>query len=285
MRRSRGGLGKIDLNVDSLPLPIETHWCRIVDDTPDSHNYNNQKHSFFELHIPLGGECEIELDGECYTLSFWKYLLLPPYRSHRLRRASEDFSKLVWGFSLKEQCLSDKLSEGCNSEWPRPLSKWLSYSLERLITEADNSTGFRSYALIKSALDSVLTYIIRDLTDLRSDEKNVKKSHAIMDEMCRFIRENLSARVGLRETSAWLYISERHLERLCHSEHSISFGEIKRSIQYERIRDLLVNSEFNLAEIAKESGFSDEYAMSKFFKRRTGTTPAAYRKSTKSTMS
>ena len=40
MRRSKGCLGRIDLNESMADLPIETIWCRIDNDTQDSHNYN-----------------------------------------------------------------------------------------------------------------------------------------------------------------------------------------------------------------------------------------------------
>jgi hypothetical protein len=51
MRRSKGCLGRTDPNGGGADLAIETFGCRIDNDTQDSHNYNEQIHSFFELRI------------------------------------------------------------------------------------------------------------------------------------------------------------------------------------------------------------------------------------------
>ena len=278
MRRSKGCLGRIDLNESMADLPLETIWCRIDNDTQDSHNYNEQMHSFFELHIALCEECEFQLGEERAILRCGEYLLLPPQTNHRLTVVSPNFAKLVWGFSIHDNNIHTALAEACEKVQTRPLLENAHKSLDLLISESVNTDGFQSFFLIKSNLFSILIHIIREITKLHSDQRIYKGNRAIMGEMCRFVRENLKAKIGLREASEWLYMSERHLERLCLAEYNKSFSEIKRGIQFETIHTLLTKTDVPLSKIATEAGFSDEYTMSKFFKRTSGSTPAKYRK-------
>ena len=278
MRRSKGCLGRIDLNEKTADLPLETFWCRIDNDTQDSHNYNEQMHSFFELHIALCEECEFQLGEEHATLRHGEYLLLPPHTNHKLTVASKNFTKLVWGFAIHDVKIHSALAEACERVQTRPLREIAQKSLELLISESENTDDFQSFFLIKSNLFAILIHIIREMTKLHSDQRIYKKNRAIMAEMCRFVRENLKARIGLREASKWLYISERHLERLCLAEYNKSFSEIKRGIQFETIHKLLTTTDMPLSKISAEAGFSDEYTMNKFFKRTCGSTPAKYRK-------
>lgn len=278
MRRSKGCLGRIDLNEKIADLPIETFWCRIDNDTQDSHNYNEQIHSFFELHIALCEECEFQLGEECTPLRRGEYLLLSPHTNHKLTVASPNFSKLVWGFTIHDDKIHAALSDACEKVQTRSLCENANKSLDFLISESEKTDDFQSFFLIKSNLFSILIHIIREITNLHSDQRIYKGNRTLMREMCRFVRENLKARIGLREASEWLYISDRHLERLCLAEYNKSFSEIKKGIQFETIHTLLTTTDMPLNAIATEAGFSDEYSMNKFFKRTCGNTPAKYRK-------
>ncbi len=92
-----------------------------------------------------------------------------------------------------------------------------------------------------------------------------------------FIAENLSSSLSVSDIAAQFYMSERQLERICHEEYRVTAGELKRKLQAEKIRHLLSETTLSLAEIARLTGFSDRYSMSKFFKRVDGMPPASYR--------
>ncbi|MBQ8321354.1 MAG: helix-turn-helix transcriptional regulator [Clostridia bacterium] len=272
-------LGKIDLNKECAKPEITTMWCRIACDGKNGQNYNEQTHSFFELHLCTEGKCEIDVGGEVCKLTKGKYVLIPPIVRHRILSVSEDFTKLVWGFSI----LSDELCGRVSSEpyKVREVPQCALVALELMLGEAEDPSGFQAVSIIRDQLFYILILLVRDITGIRADVRSVKEPRALMREMRRYVSENLSARVGLKDVSKWLYVSERHIERLCLSEYSVSFGEMKRSIQHERIRALLSGTDYSLSEIAACAGFADEYSMSKFFKRREGVSPARYRRQSK----
>lgn len=271
-------LGKIDLNKECSEPSITTMWCRIARDGTDGQNYNEQSHSFFELHLCIEGECELWAGDKLCKLTADTYLLIPPRTRHRIISVSEDFTKLVWGFSISDDGLCGELASASEPCLIRAVPTPAAKTIELMLDEADDPSGFQAVSIIRHQLFYILILLIRDITGIRSDERSVKESHALMGELRRYVSENLSARVGLKDVSKWLYVSERHIERLCLSEYGVSFGELKRGIQHERIRELLSGTEYSLPDIAAAAGFADEYSMGKFFKRREGVSPARYRR-------
>ena len=271
-------LGRIDLNQENLPMSITTHWCRIDSDPKEIHNYKDQSHSFFELHICLKGECEFDLGGVTCKLKEGTYLLLSPQRKHRLMYASDDFTKLVFGFSIAQDKISDALALGTETAWPREMPASGNAAMEILLAESEHSDSFETLTVLKYQIYSLLVFLIRDLTNLQAEEKITKNRVALMEELHRFIYENLSANVGLTEVSAWIGISSRQLERICLAEEGMSFGQIKRNIRHKKIQHLLSETDLSLSEIALSVGVADEYTMSKLFSRTEGTPPATYRR-------
>lgn len=71
-------------------------------------------------------------------------------------------------------------------------------------------------------------------------------------------------------------ISERTLHRRL-SEHGLSFQGVMEKAQRRLTEGLLVQSDHSIAEIAFLSGFSEQSAFSRAFKRWSRQTPAAYR--------
>lgn len=75
-----------------------------------------------------------------------------------------------------------------------------------------------------------------------------------------------------------LGMSARTLTRRL-AEHEITFRDIIQQKQEERAKFLLTQSDASLAQIAFETGFSEQSAFNRAFKRWTGKTPISYRKS------
>jgi AraC-like DNA-binding protein len=63
------------------------------------------------------------------------------------------------------------------------------------------------------------------------------------------------------------------------SEHGVTFRDLIQQKQEERAKFLLIKSDASIAQIAFETGFSEQSAFNRAFKRWTGKTPISYRKS------
>jgi LacI family transcriptional regulator len=116
---------------------------------------------------------------------------------------------------------------------------------------------------------------LRQSTDvLATDDSQIVRA-------IQFIRENAGKPIQVQDVASAVGSSRKGLEarfksRLNHSVHD----EIVR-LKIDRIKFLLTNSTFKLADIADRVGFEHPEYMSVLFKRETGVTPGAYRDSSR----
>lgn len=96
------------------------------------------------------------------------------------------------------------------------------------------------------------------------------------------VREAVTASLSggvphLAEVARRLGSSERTLQRRL-GEEGLTFHALIDEVRRDLAEGLLVNSDYALAEIAFLTGFSEQSAFTRAFKRWCGTTPAAHRK-------
>jgi AraC-like DNA-binding protein len=82
---------------------------------------------------------------------------------------------------------------------------------------------------------------------------------------------------GITQLGRHMGMSARTLSRRL-SEKGITYRELVQKTQMEVSRDLLINSSGSVAEIAFQTGFSEQSAFNRAFKRWTGYTPVEFRK-------
>jgi LacI family transcriptional regulator, galactose operon repressor len=101
----------------------------------------------------------------------------------------------------------------------------------------------------------------------------------LVADALRFIRENACKPVTPADVAEEVLVSRQHLDvRFRKVLGRTVFKEIRR-VQIERIRYLLRETDIVLSAIAPRTGFVDEAALSHAFRKATGQTPGAYRRS------
>lgn len=83
---------------------------------------------------------------------------------------------------------------------------------------------------------------------------------------------------GISRIGQHMGMSSRTLTRRL-SESGITFRDLVRQTQEKISKDLLLNSSYTVSEIAFQTGFSEQSAFSRAFKRWTGQSPLEYRNS------
>ena len=74
-----------------------------------------------------------------------------------------------------------------------------------------------------------------------------------------------------------LNVSPAYLSRLVKEISGSTINEHATSLVYKEICNLLTQTDMTMGEIADHLNFSDQSAMTNFFKQRSGMTPLAYR--------
>ncbi|MCB0963528.1 MAG: AraC family transcriptional regulator ligand-binding domain-containing protein [Acidimicrobiales bacterium] len=116
-------------------------------------------------------------------------------------------------------------------------------------------------------------YLLAQLDELRSQTA----ARSLVDEVRGAVADALAdGQPSKSQVARRLGMSERTLHRRL-AEEGASFQDLVTATRREAAESLLRSERHSLAEVAFLSGFSDQTAFTRAFKRWTGHTPAAYR--------
>ena len=93
-----------------------------------------------------------------------------------------------------------------------------------------------------------------------------------------FMESHLAEPVTIAAVAAAAGLSESRLHALFLKRYDVAPGRYLARLRIARARDLLATGEASLAEIAFATGYSDQSAFTRAFRRETGETPAAFRR-------
>lgn len=97
-------------------------------------------------------------------------------------------------------------------------------------------------------------------------------------EAVKYIQKNYETNPTLQQVADYVGLSPNYLSSLFKKELEQSFIEFMINIKIQKARNLLVDSNLKLYEIAEKVGFSDEAYFSRTFKKYTGRNPNSFRK-------
>ncbi|MDW3215637.1 MAG: AraC family transcriptional regulator ligand-binding domain-containing protein [Ilumatobacteraceae bacterium] len=121
--------------------------------------------------------------------------------------------------------------------------------------------------------DGLSTYLLSRLDDLTAR----KARRSIVDDVRAAIADSLpDGQPSKSQIARRLAISERTLHRQL-ADHDESFQAIATRARRDAAESLLTTTSHSIADVAFLTGFADQSAFTRAFKRWTGTTPAAFR--------
>lgn len=193
----------------------------------------------------------------------------PPEESHSERIGAESVRSLNTEVSLPwlqhVQEAVPHFRDAIDARGGNPA--WLATRLYREFRQPD-----RASSLVIEGLVLELAAELARMADLPSD----------VPQWLRRLHDRLSDEVGAQPTLSDLAreagVHAMHVAASFRKHFGCSVGEFLRTRRVERAADLLRRCGLSLAEVALRSGFSDQSHLTRLFKRTTGMTPAAYRK-------
>lgn len=93
-----------------------------------------------------------------------------------------------------------------------------------------------------------------------------------------FIKDHAVEKIELADLATRLNLSCSRTSYLIRNILNKSFPELLNEERLQRVKTLLVASNMTLNEIAVQTGFNDEYYLSRMFKLQNGQTPGQYKK-------
>ena len=160
-----------------------------------------------------------------------------------------------------------------------PLSRMrsLRYALARMRSEL---RAYRddSAHLLRARLYQTLVELARDYAR-RYPTKSSRTLHRAVTDFQRLVAESALMRHDVHGYARDLAVSPAHLRLLCRRHLGVPAKEvIQERIEVEARRLLLFTDE-STERVARELGFRDPSYFARFFRRRTGTSPAQFRQS------
>lgn len=124
-------------------------------------------------------------------------------------------------------------------------------------------------------LNRLFFFILSDVFYQKASYEN--KENKILTESCKYIQENFNKPISLKELAYNVSLSPSYFLKVFKKEAGITPTEYIISIRFSNAKQLLLESDLNMAQIAELCGFKDASYFSHFFRKRFGYTPSEYR--------
>lgn len=121
--------------------------------------------------------------------------------------------------------------------------------------------------------------MFKSVIDTYINTKSKKNHSRYIGAVINYIEKNYSKNISLKDMAAYVGISEQHLSTVFKDEVGKSPSVYLTEYRIERAKTLLEKNEINLKQLYSEVGFNSYNYFFTVFKKITGLTPEAYRKS------
>ena len=103
------------------------------------------------------------------------------------------------------------------------------------------------------------------------------RTELYFSEIMTYIDTHYAEKINIRDISHHVHISESHLRHICMMASNTSPQELIAQKRFNVAKSMLANTAASIEEIALFVGFSSQSALSKFFTKKSGMSPQAYR--------
>jgi AraC-like DNA-binding protein len=237
------------------------------------------RHTSYEVHIILCGSQDYKIGENTFTVSAGELLLITPYTPHLVVSETDDYKKCAFSFALtKESVLASSISH-ISSHAIAAASDALLSLLDFLSAENSAPCAFSNNLAELAALECIL--LILRLVGARDEALHV--SAPLNDTRVaiakQFIKDNIQSNITIGALASYCCIGAKQLSRIFYSEEQCTIAEYIRIHRVEYIKNLLTSNTYSIREISDLMNFSSECYLNSFFKKYTGMTPGAYKRS------
>lgn len=271
-------LRTIDFSFVFDNLEVNSYWCRFAANEKKTFMNKAHSHSFMELHVCISGTAQFTFGKTSVSLTKGQAILIPAKQEHQITDITEDFVKLVWGVSLKGQnicALLNKIDKVRVVNYNKEV-----FDIFQTILEEMTKKDAEYESVIRYEMYRVLLCFSRKLLKNYDDGKTrtIKFQNTRLKNVERYVVDNLSRGVSVKELSVQFGVSTKQLCRIIKKEYGLTAQSFIKNIQLSKAKKYLAEYDLSVKEVAAKVGYSDRYTFEKAFKKNEGISPANFRK-------
>lgn len=272
---------------------------RVVSNTPeflmfDLQKIEETKHMIFGadyiLIRPKTAGCTLHLASTHYPLKAGQLFLLAPFNPFRLsidtRKTSADCDVLHFRLNALGQTFVDSVQF-------KPIKSMLDQSrsgmlfegeqvvpLFRYLDSMENTFEFRQVLNLLGLLESLsqlepTQYLINNCIEISNTQRTENRVQVAL----KYIASNLAESLSVAKVAEQLHMAESTFSRFFHANMGITFRQYIIEQRVRQAARYLVSTDWSIAHIGSEVGFSSLSNFNAKFKSLLGVTPREYRAS------
>jgi YesN/AraC family two-component response regulator len=105
-----------------------------------------------------------------------------------------------------------------------------------------------------------------------------KQFDSDMDYIKYYIDKNIDKKVEMEHIASIMGYSTKYMSRVFKQETGMKFNEYRLQRKIEKAKEFLETTDYRIKQIAYELGYENSESFVRIFKKRTGLSPAVYRK-------
>ena len=276
-------INKYNIEIHNDLMDCRVFWARVISSENESLFTQYTKHSFYEIQYALEGRIRMLVDEERHIdFAQSDFLIIPPETYHQIVDGDTEGARFIMAFTI-----SPKTEEIANAmariDELRPYheSEYMRTLLSMIVTKKYRDTELckrQITTFIESFFMEMFEIVISESgsygVDVGQDSEAVQRVRKIS----AFIHQYNGIGIKVSDLSERFNICERHLGRLFLSVVGMTPKEVINMEKRKHIEGLVATTKLSLSEISELCGFSDEYAMNKFFKRYSRTNLSDFRR-------
>lgn len=232
----------------------------------------------YELHIILGGRCDIEVEDKKYALKKNQAILIAPGQYHCPRPKPDGFERFSMSFSVEEGRLATQLQSVVGDSLCYLVPEKTEALCGEIFMECAERTSFSQDRLQLLLADLMIQQFRRLKIEAQPRKKQEITGHnAYFARIDEFFEVNMAENVGAENLAEELHLSRRQLARILQQTYGMGFREKLIRTRMDHASWLLRNTHLPVSRIVMEVGYASEAAFFQAFRSRFETTPQQYR--------
>lgn len=263
-------------------FPEILHVERILD-RAEGHSWKITPHRHPHLHqflIIRKGSAELLIDGQIVALGQGWLINIPPWAVHGFT-FSPGTEGLVISLPVAEfaELFEAEPTASRLKHWQTTEIDLQLTATAELLYESYQSTKFGRAVALQS-LGIFLGTLVAGALELPTDAGREAQVDGLIPRFEALVRARFRDRLKLTEYAAALAVSPSHLSRTSRQITGTSATRFVESVVFKEACNQLAYTRTPISRIGYELGFDDAAYFSRAFRKHTGMSPGAYRKST-----